>query len=80
MKPYENRTACKYCGKKGYLKIVKNNSTNDIIRKKLNEPKNVMYSFELDPPMLRCLCQNCGEYHNYFVKEGLFADGVIKEI
>lgn len=80
MKPYENRTPCKFCGTKGYLKIIKNEDTNNQIRKYLNEPKNVMYCFELDPPVLRCYCQECGNYCEYRVQEGLFSDGVVKEI
>lgn len=79
MKPYENRTSCHFCKTKGYLKIVKNEDANEQIRNYLNKPKNVMYSFEIENK-LRCFCQNCGSYGNYNINEGLFSDGVVKEI
>lgn len=84
MKPYEKRTPCKFCGTKGYLKIIKNEDTNNQIRKALirevERKCGVMYCFELDPPLVRCYCQECGNYGNYRVEEGLFSDGVVKEI
>lgn len=84
MKPFENRTPCKFCGTKGYLKIIKNEDTNNQIRKyfinELERKIGVMHCFELDPPILRCCCQECGNYCEYRVQEGLFSDGVVKEI
>lgn len=80
MKPYEKRTPCKFCGTKGYLKIIKNEDTNNQIRKYITKPKNILLVFDPDQPILRCYCQICGNYCEYFVQEGLFSDGVVKEI
>ena len=61
MNPFESRASCSKCGIKGYLKIIKNEDTNNQIRKFLNEDKNIMYNFELNPPILNCYCQECGK-------------------
>jgi S-ribosylhomocysteine lyase LuxS involved in autoinducer biosynthesis len=80
MSPYENRTECIACKTKGYLKIVKTDKSKKVIESFLNRPKNIMYSFKLESEMVMCYCQNCGNVSNYNVQEGLFSDGVIKEI
>jgi hypothetical protein len=78
--PYEKRTSCKYCRAKGYLKIIKNENTNETIRRYLHETKSILLTFDINEPRVECYCQLCGNYSNYYVEEGLFADGVIKEI
>jgi len=80
MNPFESRASCSKCGIRGYLKIIKNEDTNNQIRKFLNEDKNIMYNFELNPPILNCYCKECGNYAEYHVQKGLFLDGIVKEI
>lgn len=75
--PYENRTKCYSCKTKGYLKIIKTENTNTDIVRYINDMK---YVFNLEPPRLECLCQNCGIISSYSICAGLFVDGVIKEI
>lgn len=79
--PYENRTKCYSCKTKGYLKIIKNENTNEYIKTALESElidyRLVFFDFIR---RLECMCQKCGHIDYYDVEEGLFVDGVIKEI
>jgi len=75
--PFSNRTSCRYCGKKGYLKMIQNDNTNNDIVSYIYCEK---YTFNPEPPRVECFCQNCGIISSYSVQSGLFSDGVIKEI
>lgn len=83
--PYEKRTPCKYCNAKGYLKIIKNDYTNKYIKECLERDTKrklgyVEMTFLGEVDVIKCYCQLCGEISSYYIEEGLFADGVIKEI
>lgn len=81
--PYENRTKCRSCGKKGYLKIIDtyDKNPNKTISEYLHfKSRGTMMSFCGETFYLDCTCSYCNDFNTYPIENGLFVDGVIKEI